>query len=443
MSEGINTVKVYKVCDGSYSKKAGILSGDKIVTINKNVINDVLDFRFYITEKKLNIEIDRDGKILNFVIKKGEYDDIGLEFETYLMDKKHTCTNKCVFCFIDQNPKGMREQVYFKDDDDRMSFFYGNYVTLTNMSEAEVQRLIKMRISPINISVHTTNPDLRCKMMNNRFAGESLRFLKMFYDGEIMMNCQIVLCKGLNDGDELERTLDDLSQFYPYVDSVAVVPAGLTKHREGLYELSEFSKEDARQTINLVDKKRKEFKEKFDTFLVHCSDEWYLKAELDLPDEEYYEGYPQLDNGVGVIRNQTCETLDRIDQLKEEEFKLCEKRRVSSVTGTSAFEFIKSMAKLLEDNFENLEYRVFCAENNFFGKSVTVAGLLTGQDLYETLKDKDLGDELLIPDVMLRYEKDMFLDNMTLEELSQKLGVKITPTKCDGYDFVDKALGIN
>ena len=310
----------------SLAEKAGICAGDKLVSINGSDINDVLDYRFYITEKSLSLVILRSEKEFTCIIKKPQYDDIGLEFKTYLMDEKHSCTNKCVFCFIDQNPDGMREQVYFKDDDSRMSFLYGNYVTLTNMKRCEVDRLVKMRISPINISVHTTNPDLRCKMLNNRFAGEVLKYLDVFKDGEIMMNFQIVLCRGLNDGMELVKTLNDLASYSPYAESIAVVPAGLTKHREGLYELSEFDADSSKEVISIVDKAREEFTQKYGTPLVQCSDEWYLKAGLDVPDEDYYEGYPQLDNGVGVIRSQKTETLDRVQELKEDGFKIIEKR---------------------------------------------------------------------------------------------------------------------
>lgn len=435
-------VKIAKVNKNSIAEKHKILPSDVIVSINGNDINDVLDYRFYITEKKLIIVLERRGEPIEITVKKPQYDDLGLDFDTYLMDEKHSCKNKCVFCFIDQNPPGMREQCYFKDDDSRMSFFYGNYVTLTNMKREEVDRLVKMRISPINISVHTTNPELRCKMMNNRFAGQSLEYLKVFKDGGIYMNCQIVLCKGLNDGKELERTLDDLSEYFPYVESIAVVPSGLTKYRDGLYPLEPFGKQDARDVIALVDRKRNEFMEKFGMYFVQCSDEWYLTAEMDLPGEDYYDGYPQLDNGVGLIRNQCEETEMRIEELKDEGFVLENKRVVSSVTGVSAYDSISKMGKLLEENFDGLEYHVYRAVNNFFGHTITVSGLLTGQDLYEQLKDKELGQELIIPDVMLRYEKDLFLDNMSVDELSEKLGVKIVPVRPGGDAFVDAVLGI-
>jgi len=435
-------VKICGVEAKSYAEKAGIKAGDILVSVGGNEINDVLDYRFYITEKKLDIIAERDGKRLSFEVKKPQYDDLGLEFETYLMDEKHSCTNKCVFCFIDQNPKGMRPMCYFKDDDSRMSFFYGNYVTLTNMSDEEAARLVKMRISPINISVHTTNKDLRCKMLNNRFAGDSLRHMDTFRDGGISMNCQIVLCKGLNDGNELEKTLDDLAEYFPSVESIAVVPSGLTKHREGLYPLEDFSREDAAEVIALVDKKRSEFEQKTGHRIVQCADEWFLLAELDIPDEDYYDGYPQLDNGVGLIRSQNNETIDRIEELKEDGFRLDEPRCVSAVTGKAAYGFISRMAKKLEESFEGLTFKVYMAENEFFGHSVTVAGLLVGQDLYNRLKDEELYGHLLIPTVMLRHEGDLFLDNMSVEELAGKLGVEITTVSCDGYEFVDAALGL-
>ena len=426
----------------SHAEKAGILPQDILVSVNENEINDVLDYRFYITEKKLDIKVKRGDEMLELTVKKPQYDDLGLEFETYLMDQKHSCKNKCIFCFIDQNPKGMREMCYFKDDDSRMSFFYGNYVTLTNMKKQEIERLIKMRISPINISVHTTNPDLRCKMLNNRFAGECLEYMEMLRDGGISMNCQIVLCKGVNDGKELERTLDDLSRLFPAVESVAVVPAGLTKYREGLFQLEDFSKDEALDVIKLVDRKRSEYEQKTGHRIVQCADEWSIKAKIDLPDEEYYDGYPQLDNGVGLITSQHNEILMRIDELVEDGYKLQQNRHILSVTGKAAYGFISRMAKKLEEAFEGLKFDVHLVENEFFGHSVTVAGLLTGIDVYNELKDKTLPDTLLIPSVMLRHEGDLFLDNMSIDELSQKLSVNIIPVSCDGYEFVDAALGL-
>ena len=435
-------VKISGIEKKSFAEKAGIKKDDVLVSVNGNDINDVLDYRFYITEKKLDIAVLRDGKQMTFAVKKPQYDDLGLEFETYLMDEKHSCKNKCIFCFIDQNPQGMREMCYFKDDDSRMSFFYGNYVTLTNMKEEEIDRLIKMRISPINISVHTTNPDLRCKMLNNRFAGDCLKYMEKLRDGGISMNCQIVLCKGVNDGKELERTIDDLSQLFPAVESIAVVPAGLTKFREGLYPLEDFNESEARDVIELVDRKRSEIEQKNGHRLVQCADEWYIKAKLELPNEDYYDGYPQLDNGVGLITSQNNEACDRIEELIEDGFALEEKRSVSIVTGKAAYNFISSLAERLEKSFEGLTVKVYMTENDFFGHSVTVAGLLTGIDVYNRLKDEELYEELLIPAVMLRHEGDLFLDNMSIDELSEKLNVKITPVSCDGYEFVDTILSL-
>ena len=436
-------VKISGIEKKSIAEKAGILAGDKLISISDNEICDVLDYRFYITEKKLSLKVERDGEILTFDIKKPQYDDIGLEFETYLMDEKHTCTNKCVFCFIDQNPKGMREMCYFKDDDSRMSFFYGNYVTLTNMKESEVERLIKMRISPINISVHTTNPSLRCKMLSNRFAGDVLRYMDKFKEGGISMNCQIVLCKNLNDGKELERTLDDLAKLFPSVESIAVVPSGLTKYRDGLYPLSDFTKEDAREVIRLVNEKRKEFEEKTGHTIVQCSDEWFLKAGIELPEEDYYDGYPQLDNGVGLIKSMENEVLMRIEELKEDGFKLDSPRVISSVTGSAAYPFISRMAKRLMQEFEGLTFNVYECKNEFFGHTVNVAGLLVGEDVYNRLKDENLGEELIIPNVMLRHEGDLFLDNMHIDDLAEKLKTNIYPTPAsDGFCFVDAVLGI-
>ncbi len=435
-------VKIKDVEKKSIAEKAGILSGDTLVSIGENPINDILDYRFYITEKKITLNVIRDGKEKSFEIKKGQYDDIGLEFETYLMDEKHSCTNKCVFCFIDQNPCGMREMCYFKDDDSRMSFFYGNYVTLTNMKDTEVDRLIKMRISPINISVHTTNPTLRCKMLNNKFAGEVLRYMDKFKEGGISMNCQIVLCRGLNDGKELEKTLDDLALLSPAIESIAVVPAGLTKHREGLYPLEDFTREEAVEVVRLVDRKRAEFSEKYGASLVQCADEMYLKAGLDVPGDDYYDGYPQLDNGVGLFTSMESDIDYRLDELCDDELKLEGSRRIASVTGVAAYPFISRMAAKIMSQFSSLDYKVFECKNDFFGESVTVAGLLTGRDIYNRLKDENLGEELLIPGVMLRYEGDLFLDNMSIDELSDRLGVKITVVSNDGFDFVDRVLGI-
>lgn len=434
-------VEITGIEKNSPAAKAHILAGDILVSINGNPITDVLDYRFYITEKKLDITLDRRGETITVTIKKPQYDDIGLEFATYLMDKKHSCKNKCVFCFIDQNPKGMREDIYFKDDDSRLSFFFGNYITLTNLTDADIDRVIKMRISPINISVHTTNPDLRVKMMKNKNAGTSLRFLDRLRDGDIAMNAQIVLCKNLNDGAELDRTLNDLSAYYPHIESIAVVPSGLTKHREGLYPLEPFNKEDARRVIDQIDRKRAENEKKYGERIIQAADEWYLKAELPLPDESYYDGYPQLDNGVGCITNQKDEISAEIENLSEDGFSLDAPREVSVVTGVAAYDFIRSAAKNLEKHFPGLTVHVYGVVNRFFGESITVSGLLTGGDMYEHLKDKPLGQTVFIPSVTLRHEGDLFLDNMSLDEFAEKLGVPVVPVTNDGAEFADKLTG--
>lgn len=436
-------VKITGVEKKSYADKAGIIKGDMLISVNGNLIRDVLDYRFYIIDKKITVTVIRDGAEISFDIKKkDEYDDIGLEFETYLMDKKHSCKNKCVFCFIDQNPQGMRESIYFKDDDSRLSFFFGNYVTLTNLSEEEVDRIIKMRISPVNISVHTTNPDLRLQMMKNPNSGSSLSYLEKFKDGEIMMNCQIVLCRGLNDGKELERTLDDLSALYPYVESIAVVPAGLTKYREKLPCLTPFSKEDSLQVLDIINKKGEENLEKLGKRLVYASDEWYLKSETEIPHFEYYEEYPQLENGVGMLRSMGDEVEDALLELSDDGFELTESRNVSVVTGEAAYDFICECVEKIKKQYPELNCNVYLAKNNFFGGTVTVAGLLTGSDMYTALKGNELGSELFIPECTLRHEKDLFLDNMSIDELSDKLSVKITPSSNDGYSFVHLLLGI-
>lgn len=434
-------VEIVGVEKNSHAAKAHILPGDLLVSINGNAVTDVLDYRFYITEEKLDIALDRRGEAVRVLIKKEQYDDIGLEFATYLMDKKHSCRNKCVFCFIDQNPPGMREDIYFKDDDSRLSFFFGNYITLTNLTDADIDRVIKMRISPINISVHTTNPDLRVKMMNNKNAGASLRFLDRLRDGDISMNAQIVLCKGLNDKAELDRTLNDLSAYYPHIESIAVVPSGLTKHREGLYPLEMFTRDEAREVIAQIDRKRAENEKEFGERIIQAADEWYLKAELPLPNEDYYDGYPQLDNGVGCITSQKNEIDDEIEILFEDGFSLDEPREVAVATGLAAYDFIQSSAAKLEKAFPQLRVHVYGVVNRFFGESITVSGLLTGGDMVDFLKDKPLGKVLFIPSVTLRHEGDLFLDDMSLDEFKQTLELPVIPITNDGAEFVRALLG--
>ena len=425
-------VEIKGVVQGSYADKKGIKAGDKLIAINSNPIRDVLDYRFYMCEKNVTLTLDK-GDV---VIKKGEYDDLGLEFETYLMDSQQSCHNKCIFCFIDQNPHGMREGIYFKDDDTRLSFLFGNYVTLTNVGDEELDRLIKMHISPVNVSVQATNPELRCKMLSNRFAGKILDQMKRLADGGLDLNAQIVLCKNVNDGAELERSLRDLEKLAPSLKSISVVPVGLTKHRRGLYPLEPFTKEDCLQIIEQVETIANDFMKKHGTRLVFLSDEFYLKADLDIPDGEYYEGYPQLENGVGMIRSMSEDIEDEIEWLREsEEIPFDVKKRVSIATGKASFNFISGIVEKIKKIWYNVDCSVYCIRNDFYGENVTVSGLLTGGDIINQLKGKDLGDILLIPRNALRHEGDKFLDDVTLEELEKVLSVKALPTK-EGCEFL-------
>ena len=413
---------------GSFAESAGILAGDLLLAINKNEINDVLDYRFYLTERKTTLSLSRGGEEFEVVIKKGVYDDIGLEFETPLMDKKRSCKNGCVFCFIDQNPKGMRETIYFKDDDSRLSFLHGNYITLTNLSDADVDRIIKMRFSPVRVSVHTTDPELRVKMMKNRRAGEVLSYLDRIAESGLELHAQIVLCRGLNDGDALDRTMSDLQKYIPSLTSVSVVPAGLTKHRDGLYPLSLFSREEAAAVIDQINAVGERCIEKYGSRIFFCSDEFYLTACRPLPNSEYYEEYAQLENGVGMLRSFENDFNDELEFTEPS----TAPRRVSVATGVAAYETLKRLTDSLE--IEGLSVSVYKIINNFYGESVTVSGLLTGQDLAAQLADRELGDKLLIPANCLR--DGVFLDDMTLEELSQRLNVTIIPSGEDGADFL-------
>lgn len=432
-------VRITKVEKGSRGWRAGIEAGDVLLAINGNEINDILDYRFYLTEKKVRVEIERNGEKNFAVINKGEHDDIGLEFETPLMDKKHSCRNKCVFCFIDQLPRGLRDTLYFKDDDSRLSFLHGNYVTLTNMTDSDIDRIIKMHISPINVSVHTTNPELRCRMMNNKNAGRVLGYLNRLAEAGIEICGQIVLCKGLNDGSELIRTMHDLATLRPSVKSVSVVPAGMTKFRDGLYPLEQFSPEECRRVIETVNEFGNKCLEFYGTRVVFCSDEFYLRAGMPLPDSDFYEDYSQIENGVGMLTSLTAEFEDELEFLGEytEGFRGAKK---SVATGAAAYETVKGLAERLCLAVEGLEINVYKVENDFFGHSITVAGLLTGVDLAAQLDGKELGSELLIPDTMLKSGEDVFLCDMTVDELSNRLGVKVTPIPTGGADFIKGCL---
>ena len=435
-------VKIVSVEERSYAKKVGIRPLDNLISINGNEICDVLDYRFYLADKVVKLLLDRDGKEYSVKIKKGEYDDIGLEFETPLMDKKQSCRNGCIFCFIDQNPEGMREPIYFKDDDSRLSFIHGNYITLTNMFDKDIDRIIKMRISPVNISIHTTNPELRVKMMKNKRSGEVLSYLDRFKEAGLSMCGQIVLCKGVNDGEELLRSLRDLSRYFPEMGSVSVVPAGLTKHRDGLYPLTDFTPEEAAAVIDMIDTVAGEQLERYGSRQFFAADEFYLKSGRPLPPAEYYEDYPQIENGVGMLRSFSDEFGMAVEDVEDMISAFSGDRTVTVVTGVAAYDMLSSAADKLMALCPGLKVNVVKIINKFFGESITVAGLLTGKDICDQLEGVELGDELLVPSAALRADDEDFLCGMTLKELSHRLGVKATPVGADGYGFAEAVFGI-
>ena len=435
-------VRITSVLERSYAKKAGVKPGDTLVSINGNEICDVLDYRFYLAERQVTLSLLREGGEYSVKIKKGEYDDIGLEFETPLMDKKQSCRNGCIFCFIDQNPEGMREPIYFKDDDSRLSFIHGNYITLTNMFDKDIERIIKMRISPVNVSIHTTNPELRVKMMKNKRSGEVLRYLDEFKNAGLSMCGQIVLCKGVNDGEELLRSLRDLSRYYPEMGSVSVVPAGLTKHRDGLYPLTDFTPEETGAVIDMIDSVAKEQMQLHGSRQFFAADEFYLKSGRPIPEAEYYEDYPQIENGVGMLRSFSDEFGMAVEDVEDMISSLDGERTVTVATGVAAYDMLASFAARLTALCPRLTVNVVKIINEFFGESITVSGLLTGKDIYGQLKDRDLGDELIIPASALRAEENDFLCGMTLCELSDKLGITVTPVDNDGYGFAEAIFGV-
>lgn len=435
-------VSILAVLPNSTAAHAGIHGGDKLLTINGHAIRDVLDYRFYLTDTAVSLTLLRDTREYTVHLNKGEYDDIGLEFATPLMDRKHSCANHCVFCFIDQLPKGMRETLYFKDDDDRLSFLHGNYVTLTNLKDADIDRILQMHISPVNVSVHTTNPELRVRMMKNKRAGEVLRYLDRMAQAGIALCTQIVLCKNLNDGAELERTMHDLAAYHPALRSCAIVPVGLTKYRQGLYPLESFSPDDCAAVIEQVNRFGDQCLRQYGTRLFYCSDEFYVRAGLAVPSEDYYEDYSQIENGVGMLTSLESEFTFELEVLDELLTDFHPPRTVSIATGAAAYEHICHLCQLLCNRVKGLTVHVYRIINHFFGESVTVAGLLTGTDVSEQLAGQPLGDELLFPSVMLRSDGDVFLDDMTPQELSERLGVPVRPSKSDGAELIHLLLGL-
>lgn len=435
---------IAKVAPGSIAEELDITPGDKLIAINDTEIEDIFDYQYLIQDEYLEALIEKpDGEQWLLEIDKDYDEDLGIEFENGLMDDYRSCHNKCIFCFIDQMPKGMRDTLYFKDDDSRLSFLQGNYVTLTNMSEHDIDRITGYHLSPINISFQTTNPELRCKMLNNRFAGEALKKVDKLYDAGITMNGQIVLCKGINDGAELERSISDLTKYMPNLESVSVVPVGLSKYREGLYPLEPFTKEDAKEVLNIIHKWQDKLYPEFGIHFIHASDEWYILAEEELPEEERYDGYLQLENGVGMLRLLITEFEDTMtDMSQNRNFPDASViRNISMATGLLAYPYIKRMAEEMQKAFPNIKIHLYPITNNFFGEKITVSGLLTGGDIREQLMGKELGECLLLPQNVLRSGEEIFLDDMTLNELENALQVKIDIVKSSGCDFVSSILG--
>ena len=430
--------RIKEIEAGSIADELGLEPGDRLLAINDNEIEDVFDYHYYVNDEELVLLVEKpDGEQWELEIEKDYEEDLGIVFEQGLMDEYRSCRNKCMFCFIDQMPKGMRDTLYFKDDDSRLSFLQGNYITLTNMSDHDIERIVRYHLEPINISFHTTNPELRCRMLHNRFAGDALRKVKTLYEGRIQMNGQIVLCKGINDGEELERSIRDMAEYLPYLQSVSVVPVGLTKYREGLEPLESFTREDARQVLDIIHRWQKKLYEKWGLHFIHAGDEWYILAEEEVPEEERYDGYLQLENGVGMLRLLENEFEEAYALLQGDNMA----RSVSVATGLLAAPYIQKFADRLKEKYPNTDIKVWPIKNEFFVEKITVSGLITGQDLVKQLKGQDLGERLLLPCNMFRSQEEVFLDDMTLSELKDTLQVEADIVKSSGQDFIDAVLG--
>ncbi len=432
---GGDLIEITEITAGSPAEKAGIRAGDCLISINGTVIADVLDYRYAVTDSLLNVKVMREGEECSFLLKKREYDDPGLGFATALMDEKRTCGNHCIFCFIDQNPKGMRDTIYFKDDDARLSFLQGSYITLTNLTDHDVERIIKMHMA-VNVSVQTTDPQLRCKMLGNKKAGESLRYLWQMGEAGVPMNCQIVLCPTWNDGDNLHKTLADLFSMVPAVQSIAVVPFGMTKFRQHLCPIPAFTQETARAAVEQIEAVQRWSLSANGSRIVYASDELYLLAGLPLPEDDAYEDYPQYENGVGMLRYLMNEFYNALEDAEYDG----DARFLTIATGTAAAPFLERMMRDLEAKFPAVHCQVIPVLNDFYGHTITVAGLLTYQDLYAQLKGRDLGEAVLLTETCLRHD-DVFLDDKSREELEAALGVRVIKTKVDGYVLLDTVLG--
>lgn len=437
---------INRVVEGSIAEELEIEVGDILLSIDNTEIEDIFDYQFLIQDTYIEVLIQKpDGEQWLLEVDKEFDEDLGIEFENGLMDEYRHCHNNCIFCFIDQMPKGMRETLYFKDDDSRLSFLQGNYVTLTNMSDHDIDRIVRYHLSPINISFQTMNPKLRCMMLNNRFAGEALKKVDTLYEAGITMNGQIVLCKGINDGKELDFSIKELTKYLPNLESVSVVPVGLSKYREGLYPLEPFEKEDAEKVIDLIEGWQKKIYHEHDIHFVHASDEWYILAGREVPEESRYDGYLQLENGVGMIRLMLNEFEEGLKELTEErdlpDYSV--KEELSLATGVLAYPYIKRMCERMEELFPNLKIHVYKIINDFFGEKITVSGLLTGQDICKQLTGKVLGSRLLLPQNVLRSGEEVFLDDYTKTDLEKALQVPINIVKSSGCGLIDCVLKRN
>ena len=431
---------------GSIAEELEIGAGDKLLSINGQEILDYFDYAFLVQDSYLEMLIVKpDGEEWLLEIDKDPDEALGLSFESDMMDGFRSCSNRCIFCFIDQMPKGMRKSLYFKDDDARLSFLHGNYVTLTNMSDYDIERIIRYRMSPIYISFQTTNPELRCKMLGNRFAGKALKKVEKLFQAEIEMNGQVVLCKGVNDGAELERTIKDLSRYAPFLRSVSVVPVGLTRYRDGLFSLKAFQKQDAEAVIDLIEDWQKKMFAAFGYHFIHASDEFYLLADRDLPEAERYDGYLQYENGVGMLRSlidDFLEALRELEKILKKRPDLKEKERIVSVaTGFLSYPTIADMGRQLSERFPALTIEVYPVRNDFFGETITVTGLLTGQDIVKQLTGKALGEALLLSEGLVQAGDGVLLDDMTVADIEKSLQVPIDIVKSNGIDFIEKVLG--
>lgn len=431
---------IARIEPGSIAEEMEIEAGDRLLEINGQAVEDVFDYQYLIQDEYVEVLVAKpSGEEWLLEIDKDYEEDLGIIFENGLMDDYRSCSNKCIFCFIDQMPPGMRPTLYFKDDDSRLSFLQGNYVTLTNMSDVDVERIIKYHMSPINISFQTTNPELRCRMLHNRFAGEALKKVDRFYEAGIEMNGQIVLCKGFNDGEELERSIRDLTRYLPHLKSVSVVPVGLSKYRDGLEPLEPFEREDAKAVIGQIRRWQEKLYPEYGLHFVHASDEWYVLAGEELPPEETYDGYLQLENGVGMLRLMMEEFEDAMERLSQPgalEGRILS-GTYSSVTGQISYPYIRRMADRIMERFPDIRILVYPIRNDFFGERITVTGLLTGQDILAQLEGKELGEILCLPENLLRSGEHVLLDDITVEEIAGTLQVRTDIVKSSGYDFVD------